>query len=113
MISALALVAASPSYASLLIAWAFIGAAQSLLGIRGSELLAANSGIHERAHIYAAHFALSHAGWGITYPLAGFLTSRFGFSNADWIFACLVALVSVPYWILQGSNLTKSPSPKP
>ena len=34
----------------------------SFSGIRGSELLAANSDKQERAHTYAAHFALSHAG---------------------------------------------------
>jgi NRE family putative nickel resistance protein-like MFS transporter len=112
MIAALALVAALPSYTSLLIAWAFIGAVQSLLGIRGSELLAANSGIHERAHVYAAHFALSHAGWGITYPLAGFLTTRFGFPYADWIFVCLVAIVSAPFWILKMRNSNKYRSSK-
>ena len=53
--------------------------------MRGSELLAANSDKQERPHIYAAHFALSHAGWGLTYPLAGLLTSRIGFVHADRI----------------------------
>lgn len=108
MIGALALVGISLSYTSLLIAWAFIGAVQSLLGIRGSELLAANSDKQERAHIYAAHFALSHAGWGITYPLAGVLTTRFGFPHADWIFAGHLAVVSIPYWLLRISNPPKS-----
>lgn len=111
MIGALALVGVSLSYPSLLIAWAFIGAVQSLLGIRGSELLAANSDKQERSHIYAAHFALSHAGWGITYPLAGFLTTRFGFPHADWIFTGLLATVSIPYWILRISNRQKSETP--
>lgn len=101
MISVLALVGYFQSFPILLVAWAVIGAVQSLLGIRGSELLAANSNKEERAHIYAAHFALSHAGWGLTYPLAGVLTSRLGFAQADWIFAGLVTAVAVPYWILR------------
>ena len=66
----------------------------SFSGIRGSELLAANSDKQERAHTYAAHFALSHAGW---------LTSRLGFSHAGWIFACLLLLVVVPYVLLKVS----------
>lgn len=110
MIGALVLAGSLHSYAPLLVAWAFIGAVQSLLGIRGSELLAANSDKQERAHIYAAHFALSHAGWGITYPLAGWLTSRFGFSNTGWIFACLLLLVAIPYAVLQISNKRKPTS---
>lgn len=101
MIGALALLGSRPSFETLLIAWAVIGAVQSLLGIRGSELLAANSEKGERSHIYAAHFALSHAGWGLTYPLAGFLTTSLGFARADWVFACLLAVVSIPFWLLR------------
>lgn len=101
MIVALAMVGIFLSFPTLLAAWALIGAVQSLLGVRGSELLAANSDKQERAHIYAAHFALSHAGWGLTYPLAGLLTSRLGFANADWIFAGILVLVAVPYWALR------------
>ena len=89
MIGALALVGFFLSFPTLLAAWAFIGAVQSLLGMRGS------------AHIYAAHFALSHAGWGLTHPLAGFLTSRFGFANADWIFVGILVLVALSYWGLR------------
>lgn len=113
MICALALSGNFHSYAHLLIAWAFIGAIQSLLGIRGSELLAANSDKQERAHIYAAHFALSHAGWGITYPLAGWLTSRLGFSHTGWIFAGLLLVVAVPHTLPKFFNRHRSPSQKP
>ena len=72
MLLALAAVAIAPLYAVVMTAWWFIGAGYSILGVRGSELLAANSSGEERPHIYAAYFALSHAGWGLTYPLAGF-----------------------------------------
>ena len=108
MISVLALVGYFQSFPILLVAWAVIGAVQSLLGIRGSELLAANSNKEERAHIYAAHFALSHAGWRLTYPLAGVLTSRLGFAQADWIFAGLVTAVAIPYWILHFRRKTSA-----
>lgn len=97
MILALAIVGVFPSFPFLLLSWALIGAVQSMLGVRGSELLAANSDKQERPHIYAAHFALSHAGWGLTYPLAGLLTSRIGFVHADWIFAVILLLVTIPF----------------
>ena len=96
MIASLVAVAILPQYVTLLIAWWFIGMSYSILGIRGSELLAANSDGDERSHIYAAHFALSHAGWGLTYPLAGFATTALGFGNTAWIFAGVLALVMIP-----------------
>lgn len=83
----------------LLVAWAFAGVGQCILGIRGNELLAANSDVAERPHIYAAHFSLSHAGWGITYPLAGFLVTAAGFEFTAYVFAGLLALVALPIWI--------------
>jgi MFS family permease len=95
MILALGAAAIAPTYATLLVAWWLIGAAYSIFGIRGSEILAANSTGDERPHIYAAHFALSHAGWGITYPLAGTLVTKLGFSPAAWIFAGILACVSI------------------
>ena len=101
MLLALLLAAVFQQYAPLLAGWALAGAAQSILGIRGNELLAANSAGEERAHIYAAHFSLSHAGWGLTYPLAGFLTTGLGFGQTAWIFFALLAAVSAPVWIMK------------
>ncbi|MDQ3545902.1 MAG: MFS transporter [Verrucomicrobiota bacterium] len=101
MLLALLLAAVFQRYAPLLGAWFLAGAAQSILGIRGNELLAANSAGEERAHIYAAHFSLSHAGWGLTYPLAGFLTTALGFGHAAWIFFGILAAVSTPVWLLK------------
>ncbi|MDQ3314995.1 MAG: MFS transporter, partial [Verrucomicrobiota bacterium] len=101
MLLALLLAAVFQRYAPLLGGWVLAGAAQSILGIRGNELLAANSAGEERAHIYAAHFSLSHAGWGLTYPLAGFLTTALGFGHAAWIFFGILAVVSTPVWLLK------------
>jgi len=85
----------------LLIAWALAGAGQCILGIRGNELLAANSAPDERPHIYAAHFSLSHAGWGLTYPMAGFAVTAFGFATSAWLFAGLLGAVSLPLWFMR------------
>ena len=99
MLLALAAVGIAPHYAVLMVAWWLIGAGYSILGVRGSELLAASSTGDERPHIYAAHFALSHAGWGLTYPLAGFLTTTLGFGKTAWVFAAILLGVSIPVWI--------------
>ena len=109
MLLALMLAAAFQQYAPLLIGWTLAGAAQSILGIRGNELLAANSVGEERAHIYAAHFSLSHVGWGLTYPLAGFLTTALGFAQTAWIFCGMMAAVSIPLWLRKDGNKTWVP----
>jgi NRE family putative nickel resistance protein-like MFS transporter len=82
-----------------LASWAVAGAGQSILGIRGNELLAANSKLDERPHIYAAHFSLSHAGWAVTYPLAGLTVTALGFEHSAYLFAGLLLVVSLPIWI--------------
>lgn len=98
MLAALVAVAIVPRYGAVMASWALIGAGYSILGVRGSELLAEDSQGAERPHIFAAHFALSHAGWGLTYPLAGFLTTALGFGNTAWFFSVFLLAVSVPVW---------------
>lgn len=95
LIAALGLISALPNYTVLVLAWIMAGAGQSILGIRGNELLAAHSEGVERPHIYAAHFSLSHAGWGLTYPVAGVLTASAGFQTTAWIFGLLLIVVSL------------------
>lgn len=99
MLGSLVMAGLMPAYGTVIISWILVGAAYSTLGIRGSELLGANSAGEERPHIYAAHFALSHAGWGLTYPLAGTLTTAFGFSRTALCFAIVLLLVSLPMWV--------------
>lgn len=79
--------------------WAICGAGQCMFGIYGNELLAGNSGEAERADIFAAHFSLSHAGWGVTYPLAGFLTDWFGFGIGAYGFGCLLFVAAGVIWV--------------
>ena len=90
-IAVLALAASVQSYYVLLFAWLIAGAGQGVFGIISNNLLALNSIEKERPHIYAAQFALSHAGWGISYPLCGFLASKYSFSVASW--ACLGIMI--------------------
>jgi NRE family putative nickel resistance protein-like MFS transporter len=83
-------------YFVLLIAWLISGAGQGVFGIISNNLLAQNSDENERPHIYAAQFALSHAGWGLSYPLCGVLASVYSFAAASWACLGLMLLTMVP-----------------
>ena len=87
----LAVAALSKSYVVLLVAWFISGAGQGVFGIISNNLLAQNSQEDERSHVYAAQFSLSHAGWGISYPLCGILASVYSFAVASW--ACLILMM--------------------
>lgn len=106
ILGGLLLVALTESFQLLLVAWFATGAGQSVLGLRGNELLAANSAPDERPHIYAAHFALSHAGWGVTYPLAGWTTTQLGFHQAALLFAGLFAVAALAEGIYFQATVT-------
>ncbi|MDQ3818888.1 MAG: MFS transporter [Acidobacteriota bacterium] len=58
--------------------WMLNGAGQALIAIPSSTLLAEHTFEEERGRAYAAHFALTHACWLITYPAAGHAGVRWG-----------------------------------
>jgi NRE family putative nickel resistance protein-like MFS transporter len=77
--------------------WFLNGAGQALIAIPSSMLLAEHTAEDERGRAYAAHFALTHAFWLITYPAVGYGTSKLGapitFTVAGVI--CLVTTLAV------------------
>lgn len=68
----------APPLAALLAMWACNGAGQALIAISSSTLLAEHTFEHERGRVYAAHFALTHACWLVTYPAIGHAAAWFG-----------------------------------
>ena len=62
----------------LLGAWLMIGVGYSAVLTPSGRLLRRSSHAADRPAIFAAQFALSHACWLITYPLAGWLMTQFG-----------------------------------
>ncbi len=72
--------------------WFLNGAGQAIIAISSSTLLAEHTSENERGKAYAAHFALTHATWLITYPAIGYAAAHFGtpatFSMAG--IACLL-----------------------
>ncbi len=70
--------AAIPSYSWLLPLWLIIGAGYSMAQTPSGRLLRRSSHPEDRPALFAAQFALSHACWLLTYPLAGWAGSAFG-----------------------------------
>ena len=78
-------------YAVLLPLWFVLGLGYSLAQTPSGRLLRRSSSDADRPALFAAQFALSHACWLITYPLAGWLGARFGLGVS---FAALGLLAS-------------------
>lgn len=68
--------------------WFSLGLGCSIVLVPAGRLLRRSSHEGDRPALYAAQFALSHACWLVTYPLAGWLGSAFGLMTA---FAALCA----------------------
>ncbi|MQX98766.1 MFS transporter [Sinorhizobium medicae] len=67
-----------PRFALLLPLWLAIGVGYSLTQTPSGRLLRRSSSPEDRPALFAAQFALSHACWLITYPLAGWLGATVG-----------------------------------
>lgn len=62
-----------PGYTLMLGLWFFLGAGYSMAQTPSGRILRRSSSSLDRPALFAAQFALSHACWLITYPLAGWL----------------------------------------
>jgi H+ antiporter protein len=87
-------------YEVLLPLWFVMGLGYSLAQTPSGRLLRRSSSEEDRRALFAAQFALSHACWLITYPLAGWVGARFG---VDASFASLgivaVAAIAASAWL--------------
>ena len=81
-------------YAWLLPLWFVLGLGYSLAQTPSGRLLRRTSTEGDRPALFAAQFALSHACWLITYPLAGWLGAKFGLTTS-FITLGVVASVAV------------------
>ena len=88
-------------YAVLLPLWFVMGLGYSLAQTPSGRLLRRSSGEADRPALFAAQFALSHACWLITYPLAGWLGAKFGLATsfvALGTVAAAAVLLSMRLW---------------
>ncbi len=104
MVAGVAVVPLLPGLGALMTLWAVIGFGFSLTQTPIGRILNRSARIEDRPAVFAAQFALSHACWLITYPLAGWLGSAFGLAEAALGLATVggVAMVAVlrlwPAW---------------
>jgi H+ antiporter protein len=87
---------ASAHYPTLLPLWFLLGAGYSLVQTPSGRLIRRSSTEEDRPTLFAAQFALSHACWLLTYPLAGWLGSKAGMSTS---FIALAVIGSLA-WLL-------------
>ncbi|WP_354079847.1 MFS transporter [Constrictibacter sp. MBR-5] len=76
----------------LLAAWFGLGFGYSAVQTPSGRLLRRSSHQTDRPTLFAAQFALSHACWLLTYPLAGWLGAAFGMGAAFLALGILTAL---------------------
>lgn len=79
------------SYSLLLVLWLFAGLGQSLAEMPSETLIAENIVSEHQGKVYGSHFAFSHLWWAITYPIAGFLGTRF--PQKEFLYGGLLTLV--------------------
>lgn len=84
-----------PDFLSLLPLWFLIGIGSSVVQTPVGRLLRRSSHEEDRSAIFSAQFALSHACWLVSYPLAGWLGSIAGLNAAFIALAAVVAFSTV------------------
>jgi len=90
------------SFPILMPAWFILGAANSVVLTPSGRLLRRSAEAGDRPAIFAAQFALSHACWLVTYPLAGWLGSTGGLTIAFatlGVLAVVTTLIAGRLWV--------------
>ncbi len=81
--------ASNLEWPALLLIWAVLGVAYSAVMTPSGRLLRRSAHAADRPAVFAAQFALSHACWLLTYPLAGWLGSSAGIVPTSLVLASL------------------------
>ena len=80
------------SWAVFLCLWCILGLGYSSVMTPSGRLLKRSSHPENRAALFAAQFALSHACWLLTYPLSGWLGLQYGIMGTTLILSGVAAL---------------------
>ncbi len=92
MVLGVALVPLAGSLGALIALWAVIGFGFSLTQTPIGRIINRSARAADRGAVFAAQFALSHACWLVTYPLAGWIGATAGLSTAALVLAGIGAL---------------------
>jgi MFS family permease len=88
-------------WGAILVLWAWLGLGNGLVLTPAGRLLRRSAEAGDRPALFAAQFALSHACWLLTYPLAGWLGASAGIAVAFATMAGLAALgatLAAAFW---------------
>jgi len=80
------------SYIALCSLWLILGIGYSLAQTPSGRLLRRSAHPADRPSLFAAQFALSHACWLITYPVAGWFGAKFGLQGTFWVLGSIAAI---------------------
>jgi H+ antiporter protein len=97
-----------PQWYPLVVGWIVIGVGYSTVLTPSGRLLKRSAHPEDRPAVYAAQFALSHACWLVTYPLAGWSITMFGPTSALLLLAALSIVGLIGGMTLWPNNDTKS-----
>lgn len=106
LIAALAMGIFVTNFSWLLPLWLVLGLGYSMAQTPSGRLLRRSSQPEDRPALFAAQFALSHACWLLTYPLAGWLGAKAGLPITFAILALIAALA-----VIAASRLWPSADP--
>jgi hypothetical protein len=81
-----------PPWSAFLAVWAVLGACYASVLTPSGRLLRRSAHPEDRPAVFAAQFALSHACWLLTYPLAGWAGDALGMAAALALLGGLAAL---------------------
>lgn len=95
LLSILLLVGPSEKWPLVLILWALLGIGYSAVQTPTGRLLRRSAQPSDRPAVFAAQFALSHACWLVTYPLAGWLGGLGGLAVAALVLTMVTLIGAV------------------
>jgi MFS family permease len=95
---------AASTYWILLPLWFALGIGYSLAQTPSGRLLRRSAHPEDRPAVFAAQFALSHACWLITYPVAGWLGATVGLSATSAVLGALGTLAAFAATVLWPAN---------
>ena len=97
-----------PNFNVFLALWAIAGLGYSAILTPAGRLLRRSSHSAERPALFAAQFALSHACWLVTYPLAGWIGATFGIPAAFLLLGLIASgaiALSFKFWPRQTAGI--------
>ena len=100
---------------ALLVSWTLLGVAYSAVMTPSGRLLRRSAQPADRPAVFAAQFALSHACWLLTYPLAGWLLPVAGVVPTSLVLGSLTivgTILAIRFWRANETDVIQHPHPE-